>query len=110
MRSKSLKTLSAILIVLVLLTLSCEFSFDLGGNKDSTATLEIQQVTSAPVEQIVTPTEKPTETAIPPTNIPPTEVPPTQIPPTSVPPTAVPTQPPAPTDEPVAESEPYYTE
>lgn len=110
MRSKSLKTLSAILIVLVLLTLSCEFSFDLGGNKDSTATLEIQQVTSAPVEQIVTPTEKPTETAIPPTNIPPTEVPPTQIPPTSVPPTAVPTQSPVPTDEPVAESEPYYTE
>ncbi len=110
MRSKSIKTLSAILVVLVLLTLSCEFSFDLGGNKDSTATLEIQQVTSAPVEQVVEPTEKPTETAIPPTEVPPTEIPPTEVPPTSVPPTAVPTQPPTPTDVPLPQSEPYYTE
>ena len=110
MRSKSIKTLSAILVVLVLLTLSCEFSFDLGGNKDSTATLEIQQVTSAPVEQVVEPTEKPTETAIPPTEVPPTEIPPTEVPPTNVPPTAVPTQPPTPTDVPLPQSEPYYTE
>ncbi len=38
MQSKSFKTLSAILVVLVLSTLSCEFSFDLGGVKDPTAT------------------------------------------------------------------------
>lgn len=101
MRPKSIKTLSAILIVLVLLTLSCEFSFNLGGNKNGTATLEVQQVTSAPVEQPVKPTEKPAETAV---------IIPTAVPPTEIPPTAVPTQPPTPTDEPVAESEPYYTE
>ena len=117
MRPKSVKTLSAILIVLMLSTLSCEFSFDIGGTKDETTTPEIQQVTSAPVVQPVQPTqEQPTvaavvePTAIPPTDVPPTQVPPTEVPPTSVPPTAVPTQPPAPTDEPVAESEPYYTE
>lgn len=34
MSSKSIKTFSAILVVLVLATISCEFSFDLG-KKDS---------------------------------------------------------------------------
>jgi hypothetical protein len=101
MQSKSIKTLSAILIVLVLSTLSCEFSFDLGGKKDDTATPEIQQVTSAPVEQAVQPTQEPAEPAV---------VPPTSIPPTEAPAAAEPTQPPVPTDEPVAESQPYYTE
>jgi len=101
MQSKSIKTLSAILIVLVLSTLSCEFSFDLGGKKDDTATPEIQQVTSAPVEQAVQPTHEPAEPAV---------VPPTSIPPTEAPAAAEPTQPPVPTDEPVAESQPYYTE
>jgi|GEM_PF-463319 hypothetical protein len=111
MQSKSIKTLSVILIVLVLSTLSCEFSFDLGGKKDVTATPEIQQVTSAPIDPVVQPTQEPTEAAaVPPTSVPPTSVPPTSVPPTNVPPTAVPTQPPMPTDEPVAESEPYYTE
>lgn len=106
MRPKSIKTLSAILIVLVLSTLSCEFSFDLGGKKDSTATPEIQQVTSAPIDPVVQPTEEPTEPAV----VPPTSVPPTDVPPTNVPPTVAPTEAPIPTDEPVAESEPYYTE
>ncbi len=106
MRPKSIKTLSAILIVLVLSTLSCEFSFDLGGKKDSTATPEIQQVTSAPLEPVVQPTQEPTEVVI----VEPTAIPPTNIPPTNVPPTAAPTETPIPTDEPVAESEPYYTE
>jgi len=101
MQSKSIKTLSAILIVLALSTLSCEFSFDLGGKKDDTATPEIQQVTSAPVEQAVQPTQEPAEPAV---------VPPTSIPPTEAPAAAEPTQPPVPTDEPVAESQPYYTE
>jgi hypothetical protein len=101
MRSKSFKTLSAILIVLVLSTLSCEFSFDLGGKKDATATPEIQEITSAPVEPIVQPTQEPTEPAV---------VAPTSVPATDVPVVAEPTQPPAPTDEPVAESQPYYTE
>jgi hypothetical protein len=73
MQSKSIKTLSAILVVLVLSTLSCDFSFDLGGKKDDTATPEIQQVTSAPVEQAVQPTREQVFT-----------------------------------DEPVAESQPYY--
>ncbi len=100
MKSKSFKTLSAILVVLVLSTLSCEFSFDLGGKKDATATLEIQEITSAPVEPVVEPTQVPTEPAV----IAPTAVPPTEVP------VAEPTQPPAPTDEPVAESQPYYTE
>ena len=108
MRPKTIKTLSAILVVLVLSTLSCEFSIDLGGKKDDTVTPEVLQVTSAPVEQAVQPTA--TTVVVPPTAIPPTEVPPTNIPPTSVPPTAAPTQPPVPTDEPVAGSEPYYTE
>lgn len=93
MRSKSFKTLSAILIVLVLSTLSCEFSFDLGGKKDATATPEIQEITSAPVEQAVEATPEPTEQAF--------------VAPTSVPPTDAPVEP---TDEPVAESQPYYTE
>lgn len=97
MRSKSIKTVSAILLVLVLLTLSCEFSFDLGGKKDGTTTPEIQQVTSAPVEQVVLPTA--TELAAP-----------TSVPPTSVPPTAAPTEAPPATSEPVAESQPYYVE
>ena len=101
MQSKSIKTLSAILIVLALSTLSCEFSFDLGGKKDDTATPEIQQVTSAPVEQAVQPTQEPAEPAV---------VPPTSIPPTEAPAATEPTQPPVPTDEPVAESQPYYTE
>ncbi|HPR35051.1 MAG TPA: PT domain-containing protein [Anaerolineaceae bacterium] len=96
MSPKSIKTLSAILIVLVLLTLSCEFSFDVGGKKDGTTTPEIQQVTSAPAESVVEPTQSPTE------------APP--VAPTAIPPTAVPTQPPMPTDEPIAQSEPYYTE
>ena len=100
MHPKSIKTLSAILIVLVLSTLSCEFSFDLGGKKDETTTPEVLQVTSAPVEQPVQPTQEPTVAVVEPT----------AIPPTSVPPTAAPTELPAPTDEPVAESEPYYTE
>ncbi len=100
MKSKSFKTLSAILVVLVLSTLSCEFSFDLGRKKDATATLEIQEITSAPVEPVVEPTQVPTEPAV----IAPTAVPPTEVP------VAEPTQPPAPTDEPVAESQPYYTE
>jgi len=102
MRSKTIKTLSAILVVLVLLTLSCEFSFDPGGKKDSTATTEIQQVTSAPVEQVV----QPGATAA----VMPTEVPPTSVPPTAVPPTAVPTRHPTATAEPVVKSEPFYTE
>lgn len=106
MHPKLIKTLSAILIVLVLSTLSCEFSFDLGGKKDGTATLEIQQVTSAPVEQPVQPTQEPTEVVV----IEPTAVPPTNVPPTNVPPTAAPTQPPTATDEPIAVSEPFYTE
>ena len=106
MRPKSIKTLSAILIVLVLSTLSCEFSFDLGGKKDNTATPEVMQVTSAPLEPVVQPTQEPTEVAI----IEPTAIPPTDIPPTSVPPTDVPTQAPTPTDEPAPQSEPYYTE
>jgi len=97
MRSKSIKTVSAILLVLVLLTLSCEFSFDLGGKKADTTTPEIQRVTSAPVEQVVLPTA--TELAVP-----------TAVPPTNVPPTAVPTNPPTATSEPVAESQPYYVE
>ena len=101
MQSKSFKTLSAILIVLVLSTLSCEFSFDLGGNKDATATPEIQEITSAPVEPTVQPTQEPTE---------PPAATHTPIPPTDVPPTTAPTQPPIPTEEPVAESQPYYTE
>ena len=96
MSPKSIKTLSAILVVLVLLTLSCEFSFDVGGKKDGTTTPEIQQVTSAPAESVVEPTQSPTE------------APP--VAPTAIPPTAVPTQPPMPTDEPIAQSEPYYTE
>lgn len=96
MSPKSIKTLSAILIVLVLLTLSCEFSFDVGGKKDGTTTPEIQQVTSAPAESVVEPTQSLTE------------APP--VAPTAIPPTAVPTQPPMPTDEPIAQSEPYYTE
>lgn len=112
MRAKSIKTLSAILMVLVLSTLSCEFSFNLGGKKDSTATPEVLQVTSAPVEQVVEPTQKPTETAVvvAPTSIPPTEIPPTAVPPTEVPPTSAPTQPPTATEIPIPESEPYYTE
>lgn len=101
MQSKSFKTLSAILIVLVLLTLSCEFSFDLGGAKDPTATPEILQVTSAPLEPVTEPTQEPAEPAV---------VPPTSIPPTEAPAATEPTQPPVPTDEPVAESQPYYTE
>jgi len=96
MSPKSIKTLSAILVVLVLLTLSCEFSFDVGGKKDGTTTPEIQQVTSAPAESVVEPTQSLTE------------APP--VAPTAIPPTAVPTQPPMPTDEPIAQSEPYYTE
>lgn len=107
MRPKSIKTLSAILIVLVLSTLSCEFSFDLGGAKDPTATPEILQVTSAPMEQVTEPTQEPTQ---PPTSVPPTSVPPTAVPPTEAPAAVEPTQPPVPTDEPVAESQPYYTE
>ncbi len=106
MRPKSLKTLSAILIVLVLSTLSCEFSFGGGGNQDDTATPDIQQVTSAPIDPVVQTTEEPTETAI----VPPTAVPPTPIPPTDIPPTAAPTEQPTETSEPVAESQPYYTE
>ncbi len=101
MQSKSFKTLSAILVVLVLSTLSCEFSFDLGGVKDPTATPEILQVTSAPLEPVTEPTQEPAEPAV---------VPPTSIPPTEAPAAAEPTQPPVPTDEPVAESQPYYTE
>jgi len=101
MQSKSIKTLSAILIVLVLSTLSCEFSFDLGGAKDPTATPEILQVTSAPLEPVTEPTQEPAEPAV---------VPPTSIPPTEAPAATEPTQPPVPTDEPVAESQPYYTE
>ena len=101
MQSKSIKTLSAILVVLVLSTLSCDFSFDLGGKKDDTATPEIQQVTSAPLEPVTEPTQEPAEPAV---------VPPTSIPPTEAPAAAEPTQPPVPTDEPVAESQPYYTE
>lgn len=101
MQSKSFKTLSAILIVLVLSTLSCEFSFDLGGAKDPTATPEILQVTSAPLEPVTEPTQEPAEPAV---------VPPTSIPPTEAPAATEPTQPPVPTDEPVAESQPYYTE
>lgn len=101
MQSKSFKTLSAILVVLVLSTLSCEFSFDLGGKKDATATPEILEITSAPVEQAVQATPEPTEQAL---------VAPTSVPATDVPAVAEPTQPPAPTDEPVAESQPYYTE
>jgi len=106
MRPKSIKTLSAILIVLVLSTLSCEFSFDLGGKQDATATPEIQQVTSAPIDPVVQITEEPTETVV----VPPTSVPATSFPPTDTPAAAEPTQPPVPTDEPVAESQPYYTE
>ena len=101
MQSKSIKTLSAILMVLVLSTLSCDFSFDLGGAKDPTATPEILQVTSAPLEPVTEPTQEPAEPAV---------VPPTSIPPTEAPAAAEPTQPPVPTDEPVAESQPYYTE
>jgi hypothetical protein len=93
MQSKSIKTLSAILVVLVLSTLSCEFSFDLGGKKDATATPEIQQVTSAPVDPVVQPTQEPAVVL-----------------PTDAPAAVEPTQPPLPTDEPVAESQPYYTE
>jgi len=85
----------------VLSTLSCDFSFDLGGAKDPTATPEILQVTSAPLEPVTEPTQEPAEPAV---------VPPTSIPPTEAPAAAEPTQPPVPTDEPVAESQPYYTE
>ena len=106
MHPKSIKTLSAILIVLVLSTLSCEFSFNLGGEKENTAVPEIQQVTSAPVGQPAQPTQESTEVVI----VEPTAVPPTNIPPTNIPPTVAPTEPPVPTDEPVAESQPFYTE
>ena len=100
MRNKTIKTLSTILIVLVLVTLSCEFSFDLGG-KNKTATPVTQQVTSEPIVEpteavVVAPTTRPT--SVPPTN----------------PPIQQPTNPPVqqPTSESVTvyESEPYYTE
>ncbi len=107
MRPKTIKTLSAILVVLVLSTLSCEFSFNLGGNKEITASPEVMQVTSAPVEQIVQPTAT---TVVVPTAVPPTVIPPTTVPPTNVPPTAPPTPAPTEASEPIAESEPYYTE
>ena len=107
MRPKTIKTLSAILIVLVLSTLSCQFSFDLGGKKESTASPEVMQVTSAPAEQVAQPTAT---TVVVPTAVPPTAVPPTAVPPTNVPPTSAPTLAPTETSEPTAESEPYYTE
>lgn len=102
MRPKTIKTLSAILIALVLSTLSCEFSFDLGDTNDGTATPEVMQVTSAPAEQAVQPGAT--------TDVVPTAIPPTNVPPTNIPPTVAPTQPPVPTNETVAESEPYYIE
>jgi len=91
----------------VLSTLSCEFSFNLGGKKDSTATPEVLKVTSAPIEQVVQPTAT---TAPVPTTVPPTKVPPPAVPPTAVPPTFAPTPAPTEISEPTAESEPYYTE
>lgn len=105
MRTKTIKTLSAILIVLVLVTISCEFSFDLGGKKNKTATPVTQQVTSAPLEPAV----KPTEAAV----TLPTAAKPTSVPPTNAPiqqPTEAPVQQPTDTPEVVYESEPYYTE
>lgn len=60
MSSKSIKTFSAILVVLVLATISCEFSFG-HGKKTATPSVEVQQVTSAPVEPVVQPTTRPTE-------------------------------------------------
>ncbi len=53
------------------------------------------------MEPVTEPTQEPAEPAV---------VPPTSIPPTEAPAAAEPTQPPVPTDEPVAESQPYYTE
>ena len=98
MSSKSIKTFSAILVVLVLATISCEFSFDLG-KKTATPSVEVQQVTSAPVEPVVQPTTRPTEAiAAFPTDSP------------VVAPTEAPIEVPLTTDEPVAESQPYYTE
>ena len=76
MHPKTIKTLSAILIVLVLSTLSCQFSFDLGGKKESTASPEVMQVTSAPAEQVAQPTAT---TVVVPTAVPPTAVPPTAV-------------------------------
>ena len=86
MHPTTIKTLSAILIVLVLSTLSCQFSFDLGGQKESTASPEVMQVTSAPAEQVAQPTAT---TVVVPTAVPPTAVPPTKAP-TTVPSTAAP--------------------
>lgn len=105
MHSRTIKTLSLILVVLMLVTLSCEFSFDLGG-KQGTAAPEVQQVTSAPAEPLVQPTKKPTERAA----LAATSAPPTVAPPTAIPPTAAPTEAPLVIEEPAATSEPYYTE
>lgn len=104
MRTKTIRTLSVILIVLALVTLSCEFSFDLGGKKTPTTAPITQQVTSAPLE----PAEKPTQApaALPtarPTSVPPTNPPIQQ-------PTVAPTQMPTDIPEVVYTSEPYYTE
>lgn len=95
MRSKSTTTLSAILVVLVLTTLSCGLSLKPGSKSDSTATPKVNQVTSAPVDGDPAPTQKPADLGVPAT---------------AAPPTPLPTRNPQPTEAPVSRSQPYYTE
>jgi len=95
MRSKSITTLSAILVVLVLTTLSCGLSLKPGSKSDSTATPKVNQVTSAPVDVDPAPTQKPADPVVPPT---------------AAPPTPLPTRKSQPTEAPVSRSQPYYTE
>ena len=95
MRSKSTTTLSAILVVLVLTTLSCGLSLKPGSKSDSTATPKVNQVTSAPVDVDPAPTQKPADPVVTPT---------------AAPPTPLPTRKSQPTEAPVSRSQPYYTE